>query len=544
MESSPLPAPRTAAVGGDARADGEEPLLLLAVTILRSGITASDSSVRPRGAAPVNSAGIKCHGKTRRPQKHLNRRLSSKRQGREASRWGVNENRTGGRMSEEVPVSPSWLAQEPTWGSSGAGSIENITVGTYPPAVVLTARPPAELLVNPWDIVLCSSGTLIACENALVVLVIWQNPALRAPMFLLIGSLALADLLAGLGLVLHFTFAYLLRSDSAQLLTVGLVVASFSASVFSLLAITIDRYLSLYYALTYNSERTAAFTYTMLVLLWGVSLCLGLLPVTGVNCLGQEANCSVVWPLTKNNVAVLSVSFLLLFGLMLQLYVQICKIVMRHAHQIALQHHFLAASPHYVTTRKGVSTLAIILGTFAACWMPFTVYSLIADYTYPPLYTYATLVPATYNSVINPVIYAFRNQEIQKALWLVCCGCIPASVAQRARTPSDRQPPVALAVREEEDEGQHEAVLLTGSRSSFISSCCCCIQERALNVKLDPRLASSEETDLENARAHEKERDGRGAISLLFDFILNPSVAECKMSSKAENHEELTTISE
>ena len=344
-------------------------------------------------------------------------------------------------MSEQAPVTPSWFGPDSTW-ASGGGGMENVTMVAFPSAPVLPPGyppgvPSSELLVNPWDIVLCSSGTLIACENALVVLVIWQNPALRAPMFLLIGSLALADLLAGLGLVLHFTFAYLLRSDSAQLLTVGLVVASFSASVFSLLAITIDRYLSLYYALTYNSERTAAFTYTMLVLLWGLSLCLGLLPVTGVNCLGEESTCSVVRPLTKNNVAVLSVSFLLLFGLMLQLYVQICKIVMRHAHQIALQHHFLAATPHYVTTRKGVSTLAIILGTFAACWMPFTVYSLIADYTYPPLYTYATLVPATYNSVINPVIYAFRNQKIQKALWLICCGCIPASVAQRARTPSD-----------------------------------------------------------------------------------------------------------
>ncbi|CAG5895959.1 unnamed protein product [Menidia menidia] len=346
--------------------------------------------------------------------------------------------KTGGTMSEEPPVTPDWLSPDPTaWASGGGGPTDNGTgLGTFPSGDPLApGRLP--LLVNPWDIVLCSSGTLIACENALVVLVIWQNPALRAPMFLLIGSLALADLLAGLGLVLHFTCAYLLRSDSAQLLTVGLVVASFSASVFSLLAITIDRYLSLYYALTYNSERTAAFTYTMLVLLWGLSLCLGLLPVTGVNCLAEEATCSVVRPLTKNNVAVLSVSFLLLFGLMLQLYVQICKIVMRHAHQIALQHHFLAASPHYVTTRKGVSTLAIILGTFAACWMPFTVYSLIADYTYPPLYTYATLVPATYNSVINPVIYAFRNQEIQKALWLVCCGCVPAGVAHRARTPSD-----------------------------------------------------------------------------------------------------------
>ncbi|XP_032878707.1 G-protein coupled receptor 12 [Amblyraja radiata] len=290
--------------------------------------------------------------------------------------------------------------------------------------------------VNPWDILLCTSGTVISCENAVVVVTIFHSPSLRAPMFVLIGSLAVADLLAGVGLIAHFAFAYLLPSEAVRLVTVGLVMASFSASICSLMAITIDRYLSLYYALTYNSERTVTFTYVMLVVLWGLSASLGFLPVLGWNCLKDESTCSVVKPLTKNNVAVLSVSFLLMFAMMLQLYIQICKIVMRHAHQIALQHHFLATS-HYVTTRKGVSTLAIILGTFAACWMPFTVYCLVADYTYPSIYTYATLLPATYNSIINPVIYAFRNQEIQKALWLICCGCIPPNILLRVRSPSD-----------------------------------------------------------------------------------------------------------
>lgn len=291
-------------------------------------------------------------------------------------------------MNEDLKVNLSWLPQdhvEPssTENASAAGS-----------SLVPAVDPKPELLVNPWDIVLCTSGTLISCENAIVVLIIFHNPSLRAPMFLLIGSLALADLLAGIGLIINFVFAYLLQSEATKLVTIGLIVASFSASVGSLLAITVDRYLSLYYALTYNSERTVTFTYVMLILLWGASICIGLLPVMGWNCLRDESTCSVIRPLTKNNAAVLSVSFLLMFALMLQLYIQICKIVMRHAHQIALQHHFLATS-HYVTTRKGVSTLAIILGTFAACWMPFTLYSLIADYTYPSIYTYATLLPAT-----------------------------------------------------------------------------------------------------------------------------------------------------
>uniref|UniRef100_A0A8C0A4V2 G protein-coupled receptor 12 n=1 Tax=Bos mutus grunniens TaxID=30521 RepID=A0A8C0A4V2_BOSMU len=342
----------------------------------------------------------------------------------------ISYQRTGVKMNEDPKVNVSGLPPE----FVDAGASGNISAEVSSQVPVLQPEP--ELVVNPWDIVLCTSGTLISCENAIVVLIIFHNPSLRAPMFLLIGSLALADLLAGIGLIVNFVFAYLLQSEATKLVTIGLIVASFSASVCSLLAITVDRYLSLYYALTYHSERTVTFTYVMLFMLWGTSICLGLLPVLGWNCLRDESTCSVVRPLTKNNAAILSVSFLFTFALMLQLYIQICKIVMRHAHQIALQHHFLATS-HYVTTRKGISTLAIILGTFAACWMPFTLYSLIADYTYPSIYTYATLLPATYNSIINPVIYAFRNQEIQKALCLVCCGCVPPSLSQRARSPSD-----------------------------------------------------------------------------------------------------------
>ncbi|XP_043929216.1 G-protein coupled receptor 12 [Protopterus annectens] len=334
-------------------------------------------------------------------------------------------------MDEAQQFNLTWVPQD----HSDAAYSENGSAAAVS-SLIPTTDQELEPIVNPWDIVLCTSGTLISCENAIVVLIILHNPTLRAPMFLLIGSLALADLLAGVGLVTNFVFAYLLHSDAAKLITIGLIVGSFTASVCSLLAITLDRYLSLYYALTYNSERTVTFTYLMLIVLWGASVCLGLLPLMGWNCLKDESTCSIIKPLTKNNVAVLSVSFLLMFALMLQLYIQICKIVMRHAHQIALQHHFLATS-HYVTTRKGVSTLAIILGTFAACWMPFTLYSLIADYTYPSIYMYATLLPATYNSIINPVIYAFRNQEIQKALWLICCGCIPSSLSQRTRSPSD-----------------------------------------------------------------------------------------------------------
>ncbi|NWR52464.1 GPR12 protein, partial [Regulus satrapa] len=293
------------------------------------------------------------------------------------------------------------------------------------------------LALNPWDVVLCVSGTIISCENAVVVVVvIFHAPAFRAPMFLLIGSLATADLLAGLGLILHFAFVYLFPWEAVSLLTVGLLVTSFTASVSSLLAITIDRYLSLYNALTYYSERTVTRTHIMLILTWGASICYGLLPVMGWNCLREPSACSAVRPLTKSHVLVLSVSFLAVLAAMLQLYVQICRIAWRHAQQIAVQRHFPASS-HLATTRKGIATLALMLGAFACCWLPLAVYGLLGDGGSPALYTYATLLPAAYNSMLNPVIYAFRNQEIQKVLWAACCGCLSPAPPFRSRSPSD-----------------------------------------------------------------------------------------------------------
>ncbi|XP_063287033.1 G-protein coupled receptor 12-like [Pelobates fuscus] len=290
--------------------------------------------------------------------------------------------------------------------------------------------------VNPWDIILCVTGTVMACENAIVIAILFYTPSLRSPMFILIGSLALADLLAGVGLIMNFIVIYVFNNELATLSSAGLLIAAFSASVCSLLAITVDRYLSLYNALTYHTERTLTFTYVLIILLWALCICIGLLPIMGWNCVRDQSSCSVLRPVTKNNAAVLAVSFLLVFALMMQLYLQICRIAFRHAQQIAVQHQFMATS-QASSTRKGVSTLSLILGTFALCWIPFAVYSLIADSSYPMIYTYSLVLPAACNSVINPIIYAFRNPDIQKSLWLACCGCLPHRFLSGQRTSSD-----------------------------------------------------------------------------------------------------------
>lgn len=61
-------------------------------------------------------------------------------------------------------------------------------------------------------------------------------------MFILIGSLAFADLLAGLGLILNFVFIYLVKGEVVTLISTGILIVAFSTSILNILAITVDRY--------------------------------------------------------------------------------------------------------------------------------------------------------------------------------------------------------------------------------------------------------------------------------------------------------------
>uniref|UniRef100_A0A8C5CCL8 G protein-coupled receptor 185 b n=2 Tax=Gadus morhua TaxID=8049 RepID=A0A8C5CCL8_GADMO len=352
----------------------------------------------------------------------------------DSSTWGFGEDPSANASLSASSTSSSSSSSPSSSSSLSSSSVDPSLGRPLTPEDLLLGLPAASQEVSPWDVALCVTGTLISCENALVLAVLFYTPALRAPMFILIGSLAAADLLAGLGLILNFVCTYLVDAslEPVTLLSVGLLIAAFSASVLSVLAITVDRYLSLYNALTYHTERTLTFTYVMVLLVWLCGATLGLLPALGWNCLRDAAACSVCRPVTRGNAVALAVAFLLVFALMTQLYLQICRIALRHAQQIAVQHQFLA-----ISTTKGVSTLSAILCAFGACWLPFATYCIVADASYPAAYTYAAVLPAACCSVLNPVIYAFRNPDIQKSLWMACCGCVPSSLSLRPRTSSD-----------------------------------------------------------------------------------------------------------
>lgn len=276
-----------------------------------------------------------------------------------------------------------------------------------------------------WGVALCVSGTVIATENAVVVTAILASPSLRAPVFLLLASLGLADLLAGVALVLHFLFVFCVEpSDWSQLLTSGLLVTSLIASLCSLMGVALDRYLSLSHALTYGSSQSRRRAAGLLLLVWMGASIIGAGPAMGWHCLKQPRSCSVARPLTRTYLSLLCGGFLVVVMVTLQLYAGICRVARRHAHAIATQRHFLPASQSYASKHgsgRGFSRLVLVLGVFVGCWMPFSLWGLLGDASSPPLYTYATLVPAAGSSLLNPILYSLRNKDIRRVLLQACC---------------------------------------------------------------------------------------------------------------------------
>ncbi|XP_068603764.1 G-protein coupled receptor 3-like [Brachionichthys hirsutus] len=328
--------------------------------------------------------------------------------------------------------------------ASELGWEESSGADAFFPLGQLESSPPYEdPPLTAWGIALCVSGTLIATENAIVVTTILATPSLRAPVFLLLASLGLADLLAGVTLVLHFLFLFCMEpSDWSELVTSGLLVTSLTASLCSLMGVALDRYMSLSHALTYGSSQSRRRAAVLLLAVWLGACVIGASPAMGWHCLGDPNSCSVARPLTRTYLSLLCGGFLMVVVVTLQLYASICRVARRHAHAIATQRHSLPANQSYASktgSGRGFSRLMLVLGVFVGCWMPFSLWGLLGDASSPPLYTYATLVPAAGSSLLNPILYSLRNKDIRKVLFQACC---PHRHAQNAHAHAHAHYPV------------------------------------------------------------------------------------------------------
>ncbi|XP_038844713.1 sphingosine 1-phosphate receptor 3 [Salvelinus namaycush] len=265
----------------------------------------------------------------------------------------------------------------------------------------------------------------IILENLIVLVAIWKNHKFHNRMYFFIANLALCDLLAGVAYIVNLLMSgekTLHLSPVLWFVREGSMFVALGASTFSLLAIAIERHLTMIKMRPYDANKNYR-VFLLIGTCWLIAISLGALPILGWNCLDNLPDCSTVLPLyTKKYVAFCIIIFMALLLAMSVLYIRIYMLVRTSSRNVTKHSN----SEHSMTLLR---TVIIVVGVFIACWMPIFVLLLIdvacehrccailykADYF---------IALAVLNSAMNPVIYTLASREMRRAFFSLVCGCL------------------------------------------------------------------------------------------------------------------------
>ncbi|XP_069784182.1 sphingosine 1-phosphate receptor 3-like [Narcine bancroftii] len=291
--------------------------------------------------------------------------------------------------------------------------------------------------INAKFVIILLACILIVIENVMVLVAIWKNKKFHTRMYYFIGNLALSDLLAGVAYVINILMSgnrTLSLTPNLWFIREGSMFVALCASTFSLLAIAIERHMTMVKMRPYDSKKQ----YRLFLLLgacWIISVLLGILPIIGWNCIGNLKSCSTILPLYAKSYVAFCVTILTIILLAIViLYVRIYRLVNSSSRKVKTR-----KSPRSHQSERAMAllrTVMIVLGVFIACWSPLFIFLMLdvacSPKQCPILYKADWCVAlAVLNSALNPIIYTLTSREMRGAFFRLLCCCLVGSRVAR-----------------------------------------------------------------------------------------------------------------
>ncbi|XP_053187011.1 adenosine receptor A2b [Scomber japonicus] len=298
--------------------------------------------------------------------------------------------------------------------------------------------------------VLSISGNVLVCWAVAI------NTTLKNATNYFLVSLAVADIMVGcLAIPFAITISVGIHLDFYGCLFLAcFVLVLTQSSIFSLLAIAIDRYLAVKIPLRYKELMTGKTAREIIAILWILSFVIGLIPFFGWNnkhigCKNKsnssDADNTTNTSLTEGQrsgdllwscklqcyfESVVDMHYMVYFNffvcvllpliIMLGIYLKIFTVARKQMRQIELKCVGNGDSHHHGLLQREIraaKSLSIIVGLFALCWLPVHILNCLTLFYHEldksPIVMYVAIILSHANSAVNPIIYAYRIEDFR-----------------------------------------------------------------------------------------------------------------------------------
>nr|XP_055042335.1 trace amine-associated receptor 4-like [Misgurnus anguillicaudatus] len=282
--------------------------------------------------------------------------------------------------------------------------------------------------------------------NLLIIISISRFKQLQSPTHLIVQSLAVCDCLLG-SLVMPYSMMRSVEGcwflgDVICKVHFSLDMTFCTSSLIHLSLISIDRYWAICDPLKYRMRVTNNTVTVLITFTWIFSFvyCFSVV-FSGVTAVGLEAlilqvscfgGCAVFFN-KEWGLICLILLFVIPGTIMSSLYIIIFTVVKKHAKVLSVKVSVTTTGVNIQSSahreRKAAKTLALVMGVFFLCWLPFFITIAVDPYinfVTPADVFEALFWFAYFNSTCNPLIYGFFYPRFQKAfktlIFTYICG--------------------------------------------------------------------------------------------------------------------------
>uniref|UniRef100_A0A3B4AYF7 G-protein coupled receptors family 1 profile domain-containing protein n=1 Tax=Periophthalmus magnuspinnatus TaxID=409849 RepID=A0A3B4AYF7_9GOBI len=304
-----------------------------------------------------------------------------------------------------------------------------------------------------WAVAYCSIVTVSVLGNVVIIWIILSHKRMRTVTNYFLVNLAFAEAsMSTFNTVINF--AYAVHNEWYF----GFVycrfhnffpIAAIFASIYSMMAIALDRYIAIIHPLQQRLSPTE--TRVVVVIIWILALLLAFPQYyySSITQLPGRTVCYIDWPeystLDFQKIYYVCVTVLIYF---LPLCIMGCAYT---AVGITLWGSEIPgdSSEHYkeqlLAKRKVVKMMIIVVCTFAVCWLPYHIYFLlhqffpeILEQVYIQQVYLAIMWLAMSSTMYNPIIYYCLNSRFRAGFHQILCCCMVRVVKEELELKSPR----------------------------------------------------------------------------------------------------------